>query len=150
MDDVGATLASAAISTVIASFVAWKVGTAANRTNQKATLDNLFVKIIELAIQYPYLENDAYCGMWPDVDGSIDNRMRYDNYCCLVFNALESTWRHHNGDRAKIRDDFNIDEMVWRHRHWWQAENENRIGYPLGFRSAVDAIIDRISREARP
>jgi len=59
-------------------------------------------KMIDISIEYPYLEDDKYCEKWSSKDKSTVITMRYENYCCFVFNLLERGWKHFGGNKLKI------------------------------------------------
>lgn len=141
MDEVAATLISTAFSTLIASGVAWLVAHLSDRAEQRRTLNEQILKIIDLGMEYPYLEDDSICDKWPNTGMSRDDQLRYENYCCLVFNVMESIWTYCKGNRAKFRMILHYEELIWRHRCWWESDAENKKGYPVGYRNLVDAVI---------
>ncbi len=139
--DAWATVWSTVIATVIASIVAWQSAERATRAQERSALDDQIVKVIEIGIEYPYVENDDFCAKWPDVDKNSEQGIRYDNYCCLVFNLMERLWRHFEGDREKIENMLYAPEMAHRHRRWWQSDKTNETAYEYGFRQYINTII---------
>lgn len=84
------------LSFLIGGIGGWISGTLKTRGQQRIAIDALVQKIIELSIEYPYLERDCYCFAWKsDGDPEDDKRSRYENYCCLVFNTIERAWQLH-------------------------------------------------------
>ena len=128
-------LVAAAIAAVVSLLVSWRTLRAAERNRLHAQIDRL----VELSIEYPVMENDAFCRAWTQEDCSGD-AMRYDSYCCFVFNVLESLWRFHHGSEPSIQDMFDAKEMIERHRRWWLNYAGNRASYPPGFQKYVDVI----------
>jgi hypothetical protein len=39
------------------------------------------------------------------------------------------------------------DELIWRHRLWWQGDPENQQGYPVAFRQYVTERIRILKKE---
>ena len=86
-------------------------------------------KVISFSIEYPYLEDDKFVGRGRRRDKTTEKAMRYDNYCCLVFNLLEQLWDFHNGNESKIAKMFYAPEMIRRHKVWWKQDPQNIYGY---------------------
>ena len=135
------------VAAVIAAVVALLVCLLTNRGNHSRFLCGMVQKIIEFSMTYPYLEDDAFCDQWPHIEDD-EKRMRYDNYCCHVFNTLEHVWLHTDGDRAEMKRLIYPDEIIVRHRKWWQGDKENQSGYEEGFCEFVNLILaSRSGRE---
>ena len=138
------------IASAIASLVAWLVCRRSMRAQERAELRGVVLELIRTTIQYPRLEDDGYCKSWtPERDSEDD--LRYENYCCLVFNLLEDMWRHFRGKARKIEAFFGVREMVQRHQAWWcSPENGPAIagGYTdPKFRSFIDSYLQRGSQD---
>src|SRR5262245_4409265 len=103
MSDAVATVISTGISTGVASLVAWLVARGSDRAEERRNISDQVLKVIDFAIAYPFLEDDAVCAQWPSPNLSQPDRLRYDNYCCMVFNLLENVWEFAGGNRAKMR-----------------------------------------------
>jgi hypothetical protein len=132
---IDSTSISAIISAVIATGVSLYVTKKSLKDQETSNLYNEIQQFILIAINYPYLEQDSFCQEY-DPNSQDEKYLRYDNYCCLVFNFLERMWKHFNGDKAKIENFFGMKEMVVRHQKWWQAEINhcrNIEGYELKF-----------------
>jgi len=71
------------------------------RSGKNAGIESMLNKAIELSMMYPHVERDDYCAAWPEPPGDGDQRERYDNYCCFLFNMLEGAWRLKKG-RPKL------------------------------------------------
>jgi hypothetical protein len=95
------------------------------------------IRLMEWAIEYPFLEANAYCESWPATGRADEDNMRYENFCCHVFNQLQSAWEFCKGDTQKMHHVLYPDELIWRHRKWWQQDEVNSAAYPVEFRRFV-------------
>lgn len=138
--DVAVTLGTAALS----AFVAWLTAMWAIKGDEKRTIRDGTVRMIEFAMEYPFLESDDFCGSWPNTSRSSDDNMRYENYCCHVFNQLEHAWELFKGDKLKMRSCLDPEELIVRHRKWWEADKTNETAYTPAFRQFVDEIFRRV------
>lgn len=137
------TLISTSIATIVASSVSLFVANRNKRNMERAKLLDYIMQINQLAIQYPYFEDDNFCSIWTrEKCLSEEKFQRYENYCCIVFNLLEEMWRHFSGNKKKIEEFFGVAEMVKRHSKWLndtKAKNENTDGYNLAFLDYIAA-----------
>ena len=99
-------------------------------------------KILEIAIQYPYMESRPFTSKWVQFKDSEDERyLRYDMYCNLIFNYIEDVYTFFDHDKKKI-EDFIDDIKFWirLHKYNWQnpvIESENIDAYKEDFRSFI-------------
>jgi len=117
------------------------------RTKDKLdSLDNRLDSIIQIGIEYPYLEDKHFARRWCENKDNPDDRyMRYDNYCNIVFNFLHSVCEFYNYDRKKIEDYIDIRDWVRTHKDNWQNpvdEYENVDGYDDKFKKFIDSYIN--------
>ena len=138
-------ITSAALATLISSSVATIVALTFNRANAIKNLHDRLDSILKIAIQYPYLENSRFTSSWNDNKNSDDERfLRYENYCILVFNYLESFSKYYKYDKVKIENQLNIKEWVRIHRDYWENPPglyENTDGYSRGFKDLVSSYL---------
>ncbi len=104
------------VSALISAFVAGKISHKTLRTQERHIIDTKIDRLVELGMRYPLMEDDEFCSSWLRENRSEDG-MRYDNYCCFVFNLLESLWRFHKGCPAKIQEMFDAEDMIKRHKN---------------------------------
>lgn len=139
--DVITTSVATIISTVVSSFVAFIAAKITLKYQERQNLNDLITKIIEMSLTYPYLEDDDYCLQWGCTQNKDENSMRYDNYCCIIFNLIERLWKHCNGNKKKIDELLYVDEMVKRHLRWWRSEYNNLDGYDKRFQKYINSLI---------
>jgi hypothetical protein len=137
------TLTAALISTTISTIVSIIVMYLSSRKQEKDALHTELFHINNLAIEYFYFEQDSFCN---SCDGNRDNErsLRYDNYCCIVFNFLEKLYKHYFGNRKSIENFVGVRELVIRHKTWWILQRANRDhveGYPLRFIDFIDTYL---------
>lgn len=137
------TIISALVSSAIAALVSLGVTRSAVRKQDEMLLHSEIMHMNGLAIQYPFLEQDSFCNSY-DEDAQDDMSLRYDNYCCIVFNILEKLHRFHKGNKTAIEGFFGVQEVVGRHRKWWTSTGNQRdiaYGYPMNFIQYVDSYL---------
>jgi hypothetical protein len=132
-----AALVAAVISAIVSSLIASRT----LRANRRHHIENLISKMIDISIQYPYLEDDHFCSSWGTTDKTTTDAQRYDNYCCLVFNLLETLWKFCHGRENKIESFLYVREIARRHKSWWQSEGANIAGYNMHFQGYIDRIL---------
>jgi len=135
----------------------WISGTLKTRGQQRLAIDGQVQTLIEMSMQYPYLERDSCCSAWKkDGNPDDDERARYENYCCLVFNTIERAWDLHwwrgfnkEWRHAAVRKIFHVDELICRHYAWFTADEENLGGYPASFYEYVNFVYTKCRREKK-
>ena len=138
--NIAGTIIATLVASVIGAATAVFVGHRTVRNQHRQRLIAQVDRIVDLAITYPFLESDAFCKTY---HGQSDDEcfMRYDNYCCQVFNLLERLWMYAKGNSTMMREFIYFEELVHRHKVWWQSELENKAGYDVGFREFVDGVL---------
>lgn len=131
----------------ISAFVAWVTARWTIQTDERRTLRESNIRMLEWAIEYPFLESEQFCSQWPNSDRCEDDRMRYENYCCHVFNLLQHCWEFSKGDHAKMKHILYPDELIWAHRAWWRRDDVNQDAYPVAFRQYVAERIRTMEKE---
>lgn len=142
---------AALLATIAAAIVSVFIAKTQNRALHSLSIKDHITKIIEISIQYPYLEDDAYCASWPETGKDPQEDTRYENYCCLVFNLLQALWEFHHRDPQKIENHFHAVEEIIRHRVWWRSDLCNYSGgYPKEFCKYVeDILLEEDKRHAK-
>ena len=130
------------VSSIIASTVAIIVNSKTLRTQEMNALRNQLDKMIDISIEYPYLEDDIFCKNWSSKKKPSLKAMRYENYCCFVFNLLERVWSHFAGNKREIEKWLYVKEIVKKHRAWWRADINNTDSYEASFRDYVNSFIE--------
>ncbi|MCX6258981.1 MAG: hypothetical protein NTW49_13945 [Bacteroidia bacterium] len=101
--------------------------------------------ILEIGIQYPYLESKPFTTKWNDFKDSNDERyLRYDMYCNLIFNYLHHVCVFFNYDKKSIEEFVDVKTWIRIHKLNWLHpidENENIDGYDEHFRQFVNSYV---------
>lgn len=138
-------ITAAAIATLISSGVASLVAVSINKANGKKSLHDQLDSIIKIAIQYPYLENQAFTSTWTANKESDDERyLRYENYCTLVFNYLERLCKFYKYDTKKIESHLNVKGWIRVHEQCWHNPSEpyeNKDGYEQQFKEILESYL---------
>ena len=102
-------------------------------------------KLIEIAIQYPYVESKRFTSKWGDnKDSDCEQYLRYDMFCNRLYNHLHNVCKHFNYNKRKIEDFVDIKSWIRLHRQNWLNpvdENENIDGYDKKFRDFINSYI---------
>ncbi len=81
---------------LITAFMSYRI----NQINERKELKKQLDEILNIAIEYPYLESESFTQTWlENKDSQKDKYLRYDTYCIRVFNFhLESIGFHKSDD----------------------------------------------------
>lgn len=104
-------------------------------------------KMLELAIQHPFLEDDDLCRGYPD-SMSPEQRLRYKSYCCLVFNTLSRLLKANKYNAKKTKDFLGTDEIFITHHSWWADDTDNN-AYDKQLKDFVNAEMGRLKQEKK-
>lgn len=129
-------ITSAAIATGISALTASIVSLLIYRKNAKRALDEQLDKIIQIAIQYPYLEDYNFTQTWDPSKVSEEKYLRYELYCNLVFNYLERVTENYYR-KKKISSFLNAKDWTRLHSKCWKnptSPYENIDSYSKKFR----------------
>ena len=121
----------ALLSVAISAVVSWAIWHFTQRSDRKQRLNAQIDRLVELGMQYALMENDAFCTAWNENDTSAD-AMRYENYCCFVYNLLQGIWEFCRGNENNIQSMLDCQDLIWRHSTWWR-QKEHQTGYPDKF-----------------
>lgn len=115
------------------------------RKERLQKLNDRLDKILEIGIQYPYVENANFISRWVEMKDSQDEQyLRYDMYCNLLFNYLVAVYDYYNADKNKIEKFVDVKSWVRLHQLNWKYPvdpNENIDGYSLEFRNFINSYI---------
>jgi hypothetical protein len=135
-------LESAAIATIISCAVATLVSLLLNRRSEKKSLDSQLDDILNIAIQYPYLENRTFAENWTSkYDISDEKPLRYELYATRVFNYLSLLAKFHHYNLEKIEKELAVRAWVRLHKKYWYdptVPNENIDTYDKPFVEMVN------------
>ena len=150
------TLQTIAIGISAISAIAAAISAYFSARNSKITLD-LYKKekreklheelnrILEIGIEYPYLESAQFTSKWLENRESNDEKyLRYDMYSNLMFNYLHHVCEHFNYDKSLIHDFVDIKTWVRLHKLVWLHpvdENDNIDGYDEKFRNIINSYL---------
>jgi hypothetical protein len=102
-------------------------------------------KIIEIAIDYPYVESKSFTSKWDNNKDSDDERyLRYDMYCNRLYNHLHNVCDFFKYDKRKIEDFVDVKSWIRLHKQNWLHpvdENENIDGYDNTFRNFINSYL---------
>ena len=146
----------AVIGGVVGAIVGAVIALIASRKSDKLTrrlaIDEMILKLIEFSIEHPHLEQDSYAASYPKCPETPKNgKERYENFCCFVFNVIESIFYHCDGDEKTMDRILHVEELIRRHCTWWSAQPDNVDGYRDDkFRAYVHKICDKVKPRVKP
>lgn len=115
-----------------------------NKNKRNAELARIYDKnseILNIAIQYPHVEDDSFCLSWDGNYCGKTEKLRYYSYCCLVFNLIEDLHRYAKGDSEKMAEVVEFKEYVMTHKKWWEIEISKSGGYQKEFVCFINNVI---------
>jgi hypothetical protein len=119
--------------------------------NKKQELTNELNKIIEISIEYPYVEDRDFAKNWSKykngelVEQKIEY-LRYDMFCNRLYNHLHNVAEYYKYNKDKIENFVDIKSWVRIHKLNWQNptdENENIDGYGQKFKDLINSYLPR-------
>jgi hypothetical protein len=138
-------ITAAAIATVMSGLVAAIVSILINRSNSKRLLHQQLNDLLKISIEYPYLENPVFTKTWnKNKKSEDDNYLRYENYCTIIFNYMESYCKFHYYNDKKISKHINIKGWIRTHKDCWKnpsISSDNTEGYSKKFRNLMDSYL---------
>jgi hypothetical protein len=115
------------------------------KSERKEKLFDDLDQILEIGIEYPYLESKEFTSKWNNYRGTDDEKyLRYDMYCNRIFNYLSRVYSHFNKDKKKIEEFLEVKSWVRTHKYNWlnpSDENENIDAYDQDFRTFINSYI---------
>ncbi|MEA4838586.1 MAG: hypothetical protein VB101_09905 [Rhodospirillaceae bacterium] len=149
--------ASSLIGAALGAFGAWwaaKESTASQRKTAEKDLEerklsainSMMLRICELGIQYPYFEDQEFCSSFRNRCG--DERIRYINYCCIIFNTINMAWHFCKNSGNKVSDIIGIDEFLSKHHVWWESDLDN-FQYEWDFIQYIKNLIEELKKKNR-
>lgn len=132
------------ISSGIATVAAYGLNTLNNRRQEEKRYKDELSKIIQISIQYPELEDEAFVVNYPGNDTNRKEYHRYESYCILIFNLLEQVAEFHGFQPEYIGKFVHVEEWVNLHKKWWQdsdGELKNQKGYSKQFIDTINGYI---------
>jgi hypothetical protein len=130
------------ISTIISSIIAALVAVLLNRRNEKKDIENQLDSILDIAIQYSYLESRIFTENWTSrYDPSDEKALRYEQYATRVFNYLSRFAEFHKYNLEKIESELAVRAWVRLHKKYWYdptVPNENIDTYDKPFVNMIN------------
>jgi len=138
-DNGAISILNALLAVVISAIVSWGVTRSQLRSANQQALERQVDELLQIILQYPYLDSDTFVTRWHRGEGTFDERERYATFCCFAFNLLFRVWKFHKGDRAKIDETILAREIVHRHKRWWLGDVDNTLAYSKAFCAYVNS-----------
>jgi hypothetical protein len=138
-------ITAAAIATIISSSVATIVTLTINRRDSINKLNDQLDDILKIGIQYPYLESPKFTETWLENRESIgEDYLRYENYCTLVFNYMETLCEYYKYNKTKIEAHLNLRDWIRVHKQCWEHPStpfENADSYDEKFKRLINTYL---------
>ena len=107
--------------------------------NEKGRLNENLNKLLDIDLQYTFVEDSAFIAWWDKHQGSnSDSSLKYQVYCEYVFNFLQNTGEYFNYNKRKIADFVDAEDLITQHKGWWMAPAQmNSHSYPDKFKEFI-------------
>jgi len=132
---------AAAVSAVFSAISSNTTLTLYKKEKKEKLIDKLN-RILEIGIEYPYLESKDFTSKWDNYKLTGDEKyLRYDMYCNLLYNYLHDVWEYFNHDKKKVEEFVDIKNWIRIHKNNWLNpvdKNENIDGYDDEFRLFIN------------
>ena len=112
------------------------------RSNTFFRLDDELNNIVNTWVKYPLLEDNNFINAYHVQKLDKEDALRYDAYCTLNFNFIESLYKHFDGNKRKMRGYCEYEEIIKSHKEWWSKnQNDALTQYRGEFGHFVDTVI---------
>jgi hypothetical protein len=110
--------------------------------DEKFRLNQNLNKLLDITLQYPFLEDSAFVAWWDkNKNSNNDSSLRYQTYCEYVFNFVDDVCDYYNYDRKEIDKFIDMDDLIVLHKSWWKLpEVQNTQSYDKRFKDLVEAV----------
>ncbi len=113
-------ITSAALATALSVSISAIITIWYNRRAYQRNLDEQLDLILKLAFEYPQMENEEFIATWdPTKSSSLEEFIRYDLYCTLLFNFLSRLSAFYKYEIVSIEKHVSIRDWVRIHRGYW-------------------------------
>jgi hypothetical protein len=99
-----------------------------NEKSIKEELLRMNDRLLDLAMQYPHLEDDSFCSQWDGNFVGDEKKSRYNLYCCKIYNLIISLYEYCRGDYKKMSNLIDIDDYIQTHHVWLSLESDKTQG----------------------
>lgn len=132
-----------AVATVISPIIPTIISIILFRINRKIEFRNLIeerlFKIQQIAFEYPFVEDDNFIKGEKMNDKKLSDYLRYEQYCEMIFNLLESAVRFYKTEE-KLLKFIDFKSWVRTHRNWWNNPLDEGSNYETYDRKVVDLV----------
>lgn len=125
---------------VLTSAISYYTFLKQHNTDEKFRLNQNLNKLLDLDLQYPFLENSVFITRWDkNKDSNNDSSLRYQYYCIYVFNFLQDVCEYYDYDKEDMAKFMDISDLIGIHKSWWKLpENQASQAYDPKFKKFVD------------
>jgi len=107
---------------------------------EKDRLNNSLNKILDINLQYPFVEDSVFIAHWNlNKDSNSDSSLRYQTYCEYVFNFLQDACGYYKYNKKKIAAFIDLSDLILQHKEWWDLpEQQLSDAYPKEFKQFIN------------
>jgi hypothetical protein len=121
----------------------FRISTINSRTTSFSRLDDELNNIVNTWVKYPYLEDDDFITSYHSNQAEKSESLRYDAYCTLNFNFIESLYKHFKANKRKMAAYNEYKEIIVQHQLWWKQNQADELtAYTGDFRAFVEEVIE--------
>jgi hypothetical protein len=121
----------------------FRISGLSQKGNSFNRLDDELNNIVNTWVKYPYLEDEDFIIKYHKKEADRMEGLRYDAYCTLVFNFVESLHKHFKGNKTRMGKYNEYPEMILVHKSWWAANQLDPLtAYTGKFKDFVQFVIN--------
>lgn len=107
---------------------------------QIGRLDDNLNKILDVSLQYPYVNDSVFISRWNlNKDSNSDSALRYNSYCEYTFDCLDNVADYFDYNLTKVNNYVDANDLIIQQKGWWD-EKENQRSYSPEFVAMVNHI----------
>jgi|SRR5579871_5205041 len=108
---------------------------------EKARLNDNLNKILDVNLQYPFVDDSAFIVKWNlNKYSNTDSSLRYQTYCEYVFDFLQNVCEYYKYDKKEIENFIDINDLIFQQKGWWDMpEQKNSQAYPEKFKKFINS-----------
>ena len=109
-------------------------------TDEKFRLNQNINKLLDIELQYPFLEDSAFRIWWSkNQDSNSDSAQRYKTYCIYLLNFVQDVCDYYNYNAKDINDYIDLPDLVEPAKEFWRSHDpENTNSYSKKFKDLID------------
>ncbi|HET6256237.1 MAG TPA: hypothetical protein VFE32_19320 [Puia sp.] len=124
----------------------FRIARLSTKTNAFGRLDDELNNIVKTWVKYPILEDDEFIESCLTDKAEKTDKLRYDAYCTLNFNYIESLYKYFKGSVKRMARYSEYEEMILTHKEWWKKNQSNSL---TAYKGKFTAFVEKVIQASR-